>query len=91
MTFQGMVGAAKSIMRQAMDGEELSWRTTLIDAAVSFETAGVLDPKGVKSMGGMIKTQVGKYDPMDLGQCRRHFPKISKYMGGLGQNGNTLP
>ncbi|RJG14755.1 hypothetical protein DQX05_30170, partial [Paenibacillus thiaminolyticus] len=90
MTFQGMVGAAESIMRQAMDGEELSWTTTLIDAAISFGTAGLLDPKVVKPVGGFIKKQVGnttRWISDSVGDISRKF---SNYMGGLSQNGNTL-
>jgi hypothetical protein len=90
MTFQGMVGAAESIMRQAMDGEELSWTTTLIDAAISFGTAGLLDPKVLKPVGGFIKKQVGnttRWISDSVGDISRKF---SNYMGGLSQNGNTL-
>ncbi|WCF06479.1 HNH endonuclease [Paenibacillus thiaminolyticus] len=90
MTFQGMVGAAESIMRQAMDGEELSWTTTLIDAAISFGTAGLLDPKVVKPVGGFIKKQAGNTTRWISDSAGDISRKFSNYMGGLSQNGNTL-
>ncbi|BFH13031.1 hypothetical protein WJ0W_002612 [Paenibacillus melissococcoides] len=90
MTFQGIVGTAESIMRQAMDGKELSWKTTLLDAAISFGTAGLLDPKVLKTAGGLIKTQVGtttRWISDGAGDISRRF---SNYMDGLNENGNTL-
>ncbi|MEB9897314.1 zincin-like metallopeptidase toxin domain-containing protein [Bacillus cereus] len=90
MTFQGMVGAAESLMRQAMDGEGLSWKTTLFDAAISFGTAGLLDPKVLKPVGGFIKKQVGTTSRWISDSAGDISRKFSNYMDGLSENGNTL-
>ncbi|MFB6367973.1 hypothetical protein ACFCP7_29005, partial [Paenibacillus elgii] len=70
--------------------EKLSWKTMLFDAGVSFATAGLLDPKVLKTVGGAIQTRIGNMTKW-ISESVKDIPQnFSKYIAGRSENGSTL-
>ncbi|OAB45511.1 HNH endonuclease [Paenibacillus glacialis] len=92
MTFGAVVNGFESVIRQTMEGEGFSLETLMNDAAIGALTAGLLDSRIVKGIGGAVVKKISSVAPWiqkGIGAVGQQFSKkvddLSKFGNKMGQ------
>ncbi|WP_438347712.1 AHH domain-containing protein [Paenibacillus sp. FA6] len=90
MALGAVTNAFESVIRQTMIGEGFSLKTLLGDATIGAVTAGILDSRIVKGIGGAVVNKLSSVAPWiqkGIGSVAKQF---SKRVDDLSQYGNKI-
>ncbi|OAB45513.1 hypothetical protein PGLA_04485 [Paenibacillus glacialis] len=90
MTFGAVVNGFESVIRQTMMGEGFSLETLMNDVAIGALTAGILDSRIVKGIGGAVVKKISSVAPWiqkGIGAVGQQF---SKKVDDLSKLGNKM-
>ena len=90
MTFGAVTNAFESVIRQTMEGEGFSLKTILGDATIGAITAGILDSRIVKGIGGAVVNKLSSVAPWIQKGIGSVASKFSKKVDDLAQFGNKI-